>query len=73
MIALSKGAKVYLPGEWTGSTRSQALYHAKKLGGVPKANVRDGVLFVWPDGFNLREKTFVMTVVGKVVKLMRAA
>ena len=36
MIAIGKGAKVFLPGEWNGSVRSAAVYQARKLGGTPK-------------------------------------
>ena len=58
MIAIGKGAKVFLPGEWNGSVRSAAVYRVRKLGGTPKVNVRNGVLFVWPADFDPSDKTF---------------
>ena len=70
MIAIGKGAKVFLPGEWNGSVRSAAVYQARKLGGTPKVNVRNGVLFVWPSDFDPGDKALVLSLVGRFPKLL---
>ena len=72
MIAIGKGAKVFLPGEWNGSVRSAAVYQARKLGGTPKVNVRNGVLFVWPADFDPSDKTLLLSLVGRFAKLLAA-
>ena len=72
MIAIGKGAKVFLPGEWNGSVRSAAVYHARKLGGTPQVNVRNGVLFVWPADFDQSDKTLLLSLVGRFAKLLVA-
>jgi hypothetical protein len=72
MIAVGNGAKVFLPGEWNGSVRSAAVYHARKLGGTPTANVRNGALFVWPSDFDPGDKALVMSLVGRFAKPLAA-
>ena len=52
--------------------RSAAVYRARKLGGTPKVNVRNGVLFVWPADFDPSDKTLLLSLVGRFAKLLAA-
>jgi hypothetical protein len=64
VISVGKGAKVFLRGEWNGSVRSAAVFHARKLGCTPQVNIRNGVLFVWPADFDPSDKALVLSLVG---------
>jgi len=55
-----------------GARKIALTVPARKLGGTPKVNVRNGVLFVWPADFDPSDKTLLLSLVGRFARLLAA-